>query len=245
MTESSSARASCRSWSTSGRSGAGRAASSAPALEEAVRKREGEVELAKVDTDANQALAASFGIRGIPAVKAFRDGQVVDRVHRRDPAGPGRGSSSTRSCLRRPTGSPRPATRRRCARRSSSTRARRRGRARSGGILLARGDAEEAAELLEPLRRATSSPRASRRGRSSPRDGDGSRATASSPRRSPPGTRATTRPRSSALQDALAAEQDPDRRDLIRQVMVAIFTELGADHPLAREHRRRLAAALN
>jgi thioredoxin-like negative regulator of GroEL len=28
-------------------------------------------------------------------------------------------------------------------------------------------------------------------------------------------------------------------------VMVAIFTELGADHPLAREHRRRLAAALN
>jgi hypothetical protein len=28
-------------------------------------------------------------------------------------------------------------------------------------------------------------------------------------------------------------------------VMVAIFTELGADHPLAAEHRRRLAAALN
>jgi hypothetical protein len=30
----------------------------------------------------------------------------------------------------------------------------------------------------------------------------------------------------------------------VRRVMVAIFTELGADHPLAREHRRRLAAAL-
>jgi thioredoxin-like negative regulator of GroEL len=27
-------------------------------------------------------------------------------------------------------------------------------------------------------------------------------------------------------------------------VMVAIFTELGADDPLAREHRRRLATAL-
>jgi hypothetical protein len=27
--------------------------------------------------------------------------------------------------------------------------------------------------------------------------------------------------------------------------MVAIFTELGPDHDLAREHRRRLAAALN
>src|SRR5204863_441878 len=35
-------------------------------------------ELVKVDTDANQMLAGAFGIRGIPAVKAFRDGQVVD-----------------------------------------------------------------------------------------------------------------------------------------------------------------------
>ena len=34
-----------------------------------------------------------------------------------------------------------------------------------------------------------------------------------------------------------------DRQDAIRRVMVAIFTELGADHPLAREHRRRLSAA--
>jgi len=49
-----------------------------PALEAAETKRDGEVVLAKVDTDANQALAARFGIQGIPAVKAFRDGQVVD-----------------------------------------------------------------------------------------------------------------------------------------------------------------------
>src|SRR5436190_19476710 len=48
-----------------------------PALEAAVAKREGEVELAKLDTDANQSLAASFEIRGIPAVKAFKDGKVV------------------------------------------------------------------------------------------------------------------------------------------------------------------------
>ncbi len=38
---------------------------------------------------------------------------------------------------------------------------------------------------------------------------------------------------------------DPDRRDSLRAVMVGLFTELGADHPLAREHRRRLAAALS
>src|SRR3954452_19381796 len=48
-----------------------------PALEAAIEKRQGEVELAKLDTDANQSLAASFEIRGIPAVKAFKDGNVV------------------------------------------------------------------------------------------------------------------------------------------------------------------------
>jgi putative thioredoxin len=49
-----------------------------PALEAAESKRDGEVVLAKVDTDANQALAARYGIQGIPAVKAFRDGEIVD-----------------------------------------------------------------------------------------------------------------------------------------------------------------------
>src|SRR5437899_9992709 len=48
-----------------------------PILEQAVGDRGGEVVLAKVDTDANPGLAQQFGIRGIPAVKAFRDGRVV------------------------------------------------------------------------------------------------------------------------------------------------------------------------
>src|SRR6202000_3480217 len=49
-----------------------------PALEAAESKRDGDVVLAKVDTDANQALAQRYGIQGIPAVKAFRDGEIVD-----------------------------------------------------------------------------------------------------------------------------------------------------------------------
>src|SRR6478609_6862852 len=49
-----------------------------PALEAAEASRGGRVLLAKVDVDSNQAIAARYGVQGIPAVKAFRDGQVVD-----------------------------------------------------------------------------------------------------------------------------------------------------------------------
>jgi putative thioredoxin len=49
-----------------------------PALEAAEAARSGKVVLAKIDVDANQALAARFGVQGIPAVKAFRDGAVVN-----------------------------------------------------------------------------------------------------------------------------------------------------------------------
>jgi putative thioredoxin len=48
-----------------------------PVLERAVAARQGKVELVKVDVDANQMLAQTFGIQSIPAVKAFRDGRVV------------------------------------------------------------------------------------------------------------------------------------------------------------------------
>jgi putative thioredoxin len=48
-----------------------------PALEAAEAARSGKVVLAKVDVDANQALAARYRVQGIPAVKAFRKGEVV------------------------------------------------------------------------------------------------------------------------------------------------------------------------
>jgi putative thioredoxin len=48
-----------------------------PVLEGEIEARDGAVELAKVDVDANPELAQQFGVSGIPAVKAFRNGQVV------------------------------------------------------------------------------------------------------------------------------------------------------------------------
>jgi len=48
-----------------------------PVLERAVAQRAGQLELAKVDTDSNQNLARAYRIQGIPAVKAFKDGEVV------------------------------------------------------------------------------------------------------------------------------------------------------------------------
>jgi putative thioredoxin len=49
-----------------------------PLLEGAANAREGKIILAKLDTDANQRLAQAFRIQGIPAVKALRDGRIVD-----------------------------------------------------------------------------------------------------------------------------------------------------------------------
>jgi putative thioredoxin len=46
-----------------------------PVLERAAAERD--VVLAKVDVDANPSLAERYGVRGIPAVKAFRRGHVV------------------------------------------------------------------------------------------------------------------------------------------------------------------------
>ncbi len=48
-----------------------------PVLEREAESRAGEFELVKVDVDANQELALRYQIQGIPAVKAFRDAQVV------------------------------------------------------------------------------------------------------------------------------------------------------------------------
>lgn len=49
-----------------------------PVLEKLAAEYQGKFKLAKVNSDENQALAQRYGVRGIPNVKAFVDGELVD-----------------------------------------------------------------------------------------------------------------------------------------------------------------------
>ncbi len=49
----------------------------APAIKAEVEKRSGKVALTKIDVDAEQALAARYGIQSIPTVAVFREGEPV------------------------------------------------------------------------------------------------------------------------------------------------------------------------
>lgn len=149
-----------------------------PVLERAIDERSGSVVLAKVDVDANPGLAQRFGIRGIPAVKAFRDGRVVaEFVGAQSPQGV---EAFLDELL---------------------------GPSRADRLLEELAASGEFPEILGPLA-----------------EGDYER----------------------ALEWLLAqaAEADPERRERVREVMVAIFQELGQDDPLATAYRRRLAIAL-
>ncbi|MEC3861602.1 thioredoxin [Mesobacterium sp. TK19101] len=48
-----------------------------PSLEELSSEYEGRVKIVKVDVDENPMSAANLGVRGIPALFIFKDGQVV------------------------------------------------------------------------------------------------------------------------------------------------------------------------
>ncbi len=49
-----------------------------PILEKLAHEFEGQFILAKIDVDQNQQISGQFQVQGIPAVKAFRDGKVVN-----------------------------------------------------------------------------------------------------------------------------------------------------------------------
>ena len=52
----------------------------APIVEELASEKEGTLKVAKVDVDNNPETAMKFGIRSIPTLLIFKDGQVVDQM---------------------------------------------------------------------------------------------------------------------------------------------------------------------
>ncbi len=216
-----------------------------PALETAVRARGGQVELAKVDVDSNQMLAQAFGVQGIPAVKAFRDGRIASEFTGALP--PARIEQFLDTLL------PSEADRLVASGDEASLRAAleqdpRHGAAAValGRLLIARGDGEEARSLLTDLAQAdfVAGGLLARLELVGGAEANGSASSELSDAFAAWDDDDPARALE-LLQAAIGAEHDPDHRDLLRRVMVAIFTELGPEHPLAAEHRRRLAAALN
>jgi putative thioredoxin len=213
-----------------------------PALEKAVAGRNGEVELAKVDTDRNPQIAQTYEIASIPAVKAFKDGEVVaEFIGARPPAAiesflnefvP---SEADRLAEEGDEDSLRKAVELDPRHAPSAV-----GLSR---ILLGRGESDQALQLLRPFPNDfVADGLVARVELTQSENGAGAgelENAFSAWDGGDPGSALEQ------LQGVLAADQDPERKDQLRRVMVAIFTELGADHPLAREHRRRLAAALN
>jgi putative thioredoxin len=211
-----------------------------PSLERAADSRQGKVDLVKVDVDSNQELAAQYRVQGIPAVKAFRDGEVVDEFVGALPA----------AAVERFFDSVVPSESDALAAEGDEQSLRRAlaldpGHAAAatalGRILLARDEIDEALAVLENVAgdfaaeglaaraKLLSSDAAEslsdlNEGLAALAEGDEARGL-------------------ELLETALGIAQD-ETRDLIRQVMVGLFAELGADHPLSREYRRKLAAAL-
>ncbi len=51
-----------------------------PILDELAEEYDGRIKIGKVDTEEQQELAVEYGIRGIPTMLLFQQGQVVDQI---------------------------------------------------------------------------------------------------------------------------------------------------------------------
>jgi putative thioredoxin len=206
-----------------------------PVLEKAAAERDGQVVLAKLDTDANPRLAAAHGIQGIPAVKAFKDGKVVAEFVGVQP--PARVAQFFDSLLPSEADALVVAGDEDSLRRAIELEpARADAKVALAIVLRKRGDMDGALEVLANAEGDFSA--------------DGLAARIRLERDESPGTA-----------EAFAALDggDPQKavdllidaipnadggKDDLRRVIVAVLDAFGVDHPFARDARRRLAGAL-
>ena len=206
-----------------------------PVLEREVERRDGAVELAKVDVDANPAVAGAFGIQGIPAVKAFRDGKVVAEFVGAQPA----------AMVSRFLDGLVPSQAEVLARNGDEASLRKAvelepGRADAAvplaRLMLARGEHEEALEVLSAVHGSFAADGLAARIRLEQRGASDL---------APAFSALDSGDHGEAL-DRLIAAIRPTRpeRDDLRRAVVGILDELGPDDPLVPASRARLASAL-
>jgi len=205
-----------------------------PVLERLATERDGQVALAKLDTDANQQLAAAFGIQGIPAVKAFKDGKIVAEFVGAQP--PPQVERFFDELLPSEADALVEAGDEESLRRAIEHEP---GRADASvalaRLLHQRGDDEEALELLSNV------------GGSFAADGLAARIRlGAEPELSAAFAALDNGEVERGLDELIAAitDEDGDRREDLRRAVVGVLDDLGVDHPVARESRRKLASAL-
>jgi putative thioredoxin len=206
-----------------------------PVIEKAVAQRGGKVELAKVDVDANPMLARTFRVQGIPAVKAFKDGKVAaEFVGAQPPANVERFLDSllpSEADLLLEQGDEESLRR---AAELEPTRAD--AVLPLAKLLHGRGERDEALKLLERVPGSFAV------------DGLAARIKleqATEPDLTDAFVKLDAGDTEQGLDVLLNALPNADgARDDVRRVIIGILDELGVEHPLARESRRRLASAL-
>lgn len=213
-----------------------------PVLERLAAEYDGRFTLAKVDVDANPGLAARFGIRGIPAVKAFRDGSIAaefvgvqpEDTIRRFLDGVFPSPADERVADARAAASPEDAEAR--YREALSIDPSNPGAvAGLARLLLDRGETEEAGALLAAVPADGVRPiRAELELRQAAADAGELAAAARD---------ALSGDHRQALERLLVEVRD-GHGDEARRLMLGVFELLGDDAPLTREFRTRLASAL-
>ena len=210
----------------------------APVIEKAVAATDGAVELVKVDIEANPAIARRYGIQGIPNVKAFRGGELVDEFTGAQP--PLIVERFVNGLVPKESDALLAAGDEGSLRRAVELEpARADVRVQLARILLGDGREEEAIALLEAVEHDREADGLIARSELA-RDAD-------APAVARLGLEALVRGEHEAgLRSLLEAipETSGETRDRIRRVMVGTFGELGDANPLAMAMRKRLAASL-